>query len=237
MADSNSHAKSWLSFATKGLDRRTRRTREALIGALLDLLREKPLNAITVTELTEAADVNRATFYTHYQDLFAMYSQLQDALCEICRAMVDEHGAELASGHYLGLIEDLFRFLDENEQIFDILFSDTADSSFFTSILEVIREACMRNARVVEAVAARLEGQGMPKEKAEETCRTICYYQFDYLAGGAVSILRSWMLTGRSESVEAMVALTNSCIKSLNPHGDYRNVIPLAKQITETARN
>lgn len=234
METTGARSADWLAFTTEGLDRRTRRTREALIGAFLDLLREKPLNAVTVTELTETADVNRATFYTHYQDIFDLYNQLQNSLCQICRAMVDEHGGELARGYYLGLIEDIYRFLDENEQIFDILFSDAADSSFFTSILQVIREACMRNAGVVETIAGKLEKQGVPRKHAEEACAKVCSYQFDYLAGGAVSQLRSWLLNGRKESVQTMVALTNSCIKSLNPHGDYRNVVPMAMQVAKS---
>lgn len=48
------------------LDRRVRRTRRALKGSLLELLREKPYPSITVTEILERADVGRSTFYAHY---------------------------------------------------------------------------------------------------------------------------------------------------------------------------
>jgi len=49
-------------------DARTRRTRDALGDALVDLLREKPYESITVQEVLDRAGVSRATFYTHYRD-------------------------------------------------------------------------------------------------------------------------------------------------------------------------
>jgi hypothetical protein len=40
-------------------DRRVRKTKRLLINSLTTLMKEKKLNKITVTELTELADVNR----------------------------------------------------------------------------------------------------------------------------------------------------------------------------------
>ena len=233
MNSSTPHTYDWLSCDTENLDRRARRTKEALMSAFLDLLKEKPLNSITVTELTNAADVNRATFYTHYQDIFALYEHLQNALCRTCRSMVDAHGNELAGGYYLGLITDIYQFLDENDQVFSVLFSEGNESSFFTSILEVVREACMRNVKVIDSVTARMASLGYEGNRAKRACETVCRYQFDYIAGGTVSILRSWMLGGRTESVQAISQITSECIKNMNPHGDYRNVTVAVKQLLE----
>ena len=49
-------------------DPRMRRTRQALQGALQSLLQRKAFEEITVQDITEAAGVNRATFYDHYTD-------------------------------------------------------------------------------------------------------------------------------------------------------------------------
>ncbi|MCL4869341.1 MAG: TetR/AcrR family transcriptional regulator [Anaerolineae bacterium] len=48
------------------LDRRVRRTRNQLGDALRELITEKPYEAITIQEISDRADVNRATFYLHY---------------------------------------------------------------------------------------------------------------------------------------------------------------------------
>lgn len=54
------------------VDPRIRRTRLALQQALSKLLETKEFDAISVQEIAEAAAVNRATFYDHYTDKFAL---------------------------------------------------------------------------------------------------------------------------------------------------------------------
>ena len=49
-------------------DRRTRRTRQLLRGALLALLKEKRYEAVSVQDIIERADVARSTFYVNYID-------------------------------------------------------------------------------------------------------------------------------------------------------------------------
>jgi AcrR family transcriptional regulator len=53
-------------------DPRIRRTRKLLQGALGSLMRSKSFDEISVQDITEAATVNRATFYDHYTDKFAL---------------------------------------------------------------------------------------------------------------------------------------------------------------------
>jgi AcrR family transcriptional regulator len=50
------------------IDRRVRRTQEALGDALVELIHEKPFNAITVQNVLDRAHVGRSTFYSHYRD-------------------------------------------------------------------------------------------------------------------------------------------------------------------------
>src|SRR5512134_4104020 len=49
-------------------DRRIQRTRQSLRAALLTLMKEKDYDAISTEEITERANVGRATFYKHYKD-------------------------------------------------------------------------------------------------------------------------------------------------------------------------
>src|SRR5579863_4436766 len=57
---------------TDHLDPRIRRTRLALQQALGKLLETKEFDVISVQDVAEAATVNRATFYDHYPDKFAL---------------------------------------------------------------------------------------------------------------------------------------------------------------------
>src|ERR1700680_3670360 len=58
------------------LDPRIRRTRRLLQDALQRLLQEKEFEKITIQDITEIATLNRATFYAHYPDKFALLEQL-----------------------------------------------------------------------------------------------------------------------------------------------------------------
>src|ERR1700676_2515584 len=58
------------------LDPRIRRTRQLLQGALRKLLEQIEFDKISVQDITEAATVNRATFYAHYEDKFALLGEL-----------------------------------------------------------------------------------------------------------------------------------------------------------------
>jgi AcrR family transcriptional regulator len=48
-------------------DRRTQRTQQTLLDALIDLLKVKHYDAISVKDIIEKANVGRSTFYAHYQ--------------------------------------------------------------------------------------------------------------------------------------------------------------------------
>ena len=55
-------------MSTKHPDRRVRRTRELLHGALSSLIHEKPYEGIVVKEILARANVGRSTFYAHFRD-------------------------------------------------------------------------------------------------------------------------------------------------------------------------
>ena len=57
----------------KKSNRQYQKTEAALQDALIDLLRLQDLDTITVTELTEKADVHRGTFYIHYKDVYDLF--------------------------------------------------------------------------------------------------------------------------------------------------------------------
>jgi len=57
-------------------DPRMKRTRQLLQNALRSLLQEKPLDETMVQDITDLATVNRATFYDHYTDKFALFEAM-----------------------------------------------------------------------------------------------------------------------------------------------------------------
>ncbi len=58
------------------MDRRTAYTRMVIKDSLMQLLEKKHLSEITVKELCELAQINRATFYRNYMDIYDVYEQI-----------------------------------------------------------------------------------------------------------------------------------------------------------------
>ncbi|MEO0596467.1 MAG: TetR/AcrR family transcriptional regulator [Chloroflexota bacterium] len=63
-------------MSTQTLDPRVRRTRKLLKQAFVELMHEKGFNAMTVQDIADRADINRTTFYDHYEDKFALHDQM-----------------------------------------------------------------------------------------------------------------------------------------------------------------
>ena len=66
------------------MDRRQRKTREAIFNAFTELLSKKGFNQITVGEIIEKADVGRATFYAHSETKdFLLKEFCEELFCHI----------------------------------------------------------------------------------------------------------------------------------------------------------
>ena len=69
-----------IAVTEQTLDPRIRRTRGYIKDSFRELLSEKNFKSITVREITERAEVNRATFYAHYEDKYALLHETLQAI-------------------------------------------------------------------------------------------------------------------------------------------------------------
>ena len=60
------------------MDRRVRKTRALLLQGLVKMLETHDIQDISVKELTELVDINRGTFYLHYDDIYDMLHKIED---------------------------------------------------------------------------------------------------------------------------------------------------------------
>ena len=92
-------------------DRRTKYTKSVIRQALFDLLKEKPLNKITVTDICKMADINRSTFYSYYEDVYALLTQIQNELFE-------NIVLTLANDNWFN---DILHLIDQNRDLCQVL--------------------------------------------------------------------------------------------------------------------
>lgn len=59
------------------MDLRVEKTRKNIINAFIELRSKKALEKITVRELCELTQINKSTFYAHYQDIFALSDSIE----------------------------------------------------------------------------------------------------------------------------------------------------------------
>ena len=95
------------------LDPRTKRTRELLLQAFMQLLMTKSFDSITVQEIADQATVNRATFYAHFDDRYAL---LDYAFAESFKKALYSKGppdSKFSPMNLQLLIQTVCGFLDE----------------------------------------------------------------------------------------------------------------------------
>ncbi|KAB8293629.1 TetR/AcrR family transcriptional regulator [Bifidobacterium avesanii] len=190
----------------KTLDRRARRTRAMLQEAMLKLLERKPLNKISVTELTELADVNRATFYAHYTDIYDMFEQIKAELIDTLSAIIARHGGEISQAEYQPLIREIFEFSDAHEHLFSLLVGNQGDA-LYADLIASIDGQLGRFVDPIATAGQRDRSHGVVPVYDRALAETVRDYQFAYLAGGIVNVLRAWFRGGRREPVDFMASM------------------------------
>ena len=121
-------------------NRSVRNTKRRLHEGLLHLMEQRPIQEISVKELTELVDVNRGTFYFHYADLYALLREMEQDFFESFSRTLHEtvpHGE--AAYAYLRTI---FTFLGENRSFCRIMLSPHGDMQFVELVKERIDRQC-----------------------------------------------------------------------------------------------
>ena len=112
-------------------DRRVRRTKKMLTQALTQLMQEKQIKEITVKELTDLADMNRGTFYLYYRDVYDMLEKLEDSMFEALDSIAALHETDAARQETKPILLDVFRFIEENQEIVRVLLRDKKNEADF----------------------------------------------------------------------------------------------------------
>lgn len=173
-------------------DRRVQYTRNAIREAFLSLLESRPMEEISVKEICTIADINRATFYRNYADLYALYDSIEE---EILQEAFPDHDESFG-------ILDFLRLIPENRAFFREVYRRQTISKSSLRIIGRYRDTISR------------------EYSPDCECRQLDLY-LRYAIHGAGGIIRDWIENDCREDAAQLAAhietitdrLLRSCIE------------------------
>ncbi len=124
---------------------RIKRTRTLLRTALMDLIKERDFEALTVGEIAERAMVSRAGFYRYYQDKYELVEQLfEEAVCTMM-SNLNAHPQTVRDSEETQAVPEpwvqFFEHLVEYEQLYRVLLGSSKNSWLVANMRASLREA------------------------------------------------------------------------------------------------
>ena len=158
-------------------DRRARRSRRLLKESLLELMKSKTFADISVRDVTDEADMNRATFYLHYSGTAELLQSVEEDLLEELQALVNAHMQESVKvGSVAPVFEPVLDFLVEHRETCAVLFASSEASGFFQSLQRLVHE----------------NGAPLVKTWFHPEDPRLTDYLLNFLAWGFIGLLAEW---------------------------------------------
>ncbi len=162
-------------------DARVRYTKKVIRESFIRLLEAKPIQKITVKEICARAEINRATFYSHYRDPYDLLQQIEDELFEdLSTRVVKKYTYE----NLTAITQRAFEIIADNIELCRILFSGNGTRQFLDRIMSLARETTISGwkAKYPRATKYQIE------------------FLFQFFIAGCVAVLEYWVKIGMKET-------------------------------------
>lgn len=177
-------------MAEQKVDRRVRRTKKLLLQGLVQLMAQKPVNNITITELTELVDINRGTFYLYYDNIFDMVEKIKKELFDTFHENFSKYiNGKVDYDAFYEILKYAFIFIQENLGIAKILLGPNGDHAFIETFKRLIIEEMTTN------------------RKLDQSNYEIKYIQ-TFVISGHIGLIKYWLENGMQHSPERMADIT-----------------------------
>lgn len=169
-------------------DRRTIYTQNVIKEALLKLLDNQSLKKITVKEICLEADINRATFYRHYTDIYNLYE-------EICKEIISKV-YPLEENTFFSY--QLLEIIKENQGFYKEFFHAHINSPHFKKIIKNI-----------------FDDQNNIAKRRKDYDPKDFKYVFDFHIYGVTGLLKEWVDSGCQESIDEIYEVINKITRNI----------------------
>ncbi|MGI6221892.1 MAG: TetR/AcrR family transcriptional regulator [Coriobacteriales bacterium] len=181
-------------------DRRYLRSRKMIYTALASLIEERGVDGFTVGDLSERADLNRSTFYSHFKDkddvicryedeFLAELSQVEATLAEVTPEQLADAILEFEP---LPTLVGLFDFLREHGTMLRALLGPKGDIAFQHRLMDTLCDTLM---------SCVLD----PKYTRDKSL--IVDYYVSYFTSAALGVVGRWLGGGMRESSKEMAII------------------------------
>ena len=161
----------------KKQDARVRYTKMMIRNSFIELLREKPVAKISVTELCERAGINRATFYAHYSDPSDLLRSIEDEILSDLSRWLEPAIAAQGDVALSDMLTPIIEYIGENAGVCSVLLSSSGDAGFQAKVVDAVEQPFLASFR-----------RGGSREVAE--------YFYTFAADGCVGMLKKWLSGG-----------------------------------------
>ena len=179
------------------LDRRILKTREDIRNAFIVLLKEKVFEEITVKDIAEEANINRATFYKHYDDKHDLLAYLEEGIIEKIK-----HVIETSSPINLTLawqdqpafqtIVDIYHYINEERDLIEVLISSNGNQTFLTHMQFLLEQMLMNHFKQIKTT-----------KQSTMTLELIVVY----LASAHLGVIKHWLIKKLPYTPEEMAMM------------------------------
>ena len=154
----------------KSLDRRARMTREILKQSLIELMKTKHIHDISIKKLCETADINRSTFYHHYDSQFDLFNDILNDIGYDIIEIVRSHHKE--DEWMKKILCDSFTYLENNRETILVILSENSGFSIGERLTSYVE-------RFVNT--------------SLETSSEIAKYSVQFAVAGMTSVVWQWL--------------------------------------------
>lgn len=124
-------------------DARVRYTVGVLKRSFLELLEQKPVNKISVKEVCERAELNRATFYTHFNDCYDLLECIEnDLIADFCESLKYVNSVDVTK-----LIDAIYDMIERHTDVCRVLVFDNKGGSVIRKMIDIAHDSSIESWR------------------------------------------------------------------------------------------
>lgn len=174
------------------------RSKRLIRQAFVELLKEKDLEKITVTNIITRANINRGTFYAHYQDVRAVIEQIENEIIDKMLEFLGEFRHKNFFQNPLPLLLKVSRYLEEDEDFYRILINSKGAIPFLEKIKRIFVEHMRTDSDIPEAVKASPDFT----------------VSVNFFAGGVINLYQVWFRGETKYSLNEIALIVSKIIKN-----------------------